>query len=171
MTLCVFIHFSKKVMSLGSTTTSLIHRGGSERNFLNTWECQLVFLITYWVRFTQLLNIHGGEQKKAIISHSQTLLKTKQFLLSFAASLWTPCAAKRPLFLCFHSSLSPYLNHKRQASPPLCPPRLCMSVCTLRVPVISDWFCINCTSCRFWRTMGDAVPFQTTIYKTMKIFT
>jgi hypothetical protein len=64
---------SNKGMSVEGATTCFEHSGGTQRNFLNTWESQ----ITFWVRFTIFLknNTPDEEQKETIVTRSQTLLE------------------------------------------------------------------------------------------------
>jgi hypothetical protein len=64
--MCVLIHFSEKWVRVDYAINCFINCGENRRSFLNTWEYQLVLLITFLVRLNQLLNIHGKKQKRNI---------------------------------------------------------------------------------------------------------
>ena len=74
-------------MILESTTTCFMRWGGTRRQFVNTWDCDLTLLITSWVRFV----IFRGEKQKDVVSRSQPLLEMNRLVLSFAAATIDRC--------------------------------------------------------------------------------
>jgi hypothetical protein len=91
---CVYPRVNERII-MESTTNCFVHRGGTRRNFVNTWECDLILLITSWVSF---VISHGAEQKKNVVSRLQPLLETNWLVPSLplrpspvAGVFWLAC--------------------------------------------------------------------------------
>ena len=72
---CGFIHFPEKRTSLGSTTACFIPCWGTQGN-------DLILLVTYWVRFNQLRNIHSQKQKTKVTATRKCFWKQSSFFLA-----------------------------------------------------------------------------------------